>query len=251
MRDFVIFGVGELGKLLATAALRSGMRVTPITRASQPVEVLRQIAPGTPLLVSVGENDLQAALTALPSAHRSSVILLQNELFPSSWQAQALSPSVLVPWVLQKRGSPTQVARSTPIFGTQAALLAELLTAISLPYTLLRDEAELIQALVDKYVFVLTINALGLAVDRTLGMWLQEDPAQVWDVCEDAIQLGEALAGRPIDREQAHAATEEGMRALSLVPARGRTAGERIARALEHARRHDLTLPVLTRTAGA
>lgn len=249
MRDFVIYGVGELGKLLAGAALRRGLRVTPITRDSQPEERLRQIAPGTPLLVSVGENDLPAVLAGLPSAHRSSVILLQNELFPSSWQAHGLTPSVFVPWVLQKRGLPTQAARPSPLFGAQAALLAELLDALSLPHVTLHSEAELTQALVDKYVFILAINALGLAVDRTLGMWLQEDPTQVWDVCEEACVLGEALAGRPIDHAVAHAAAEEGMRGLAQVPARGRTAGERVARALAHATRLGLELSHLTRIA--
>jgi hypothetical protein len=249
MRDFVVYGVGELGKLLATAALHRGMRVTPITRASQPDAQLRQIAPGTPVLVSVAEHDLDTALAALPSSHRSGVILLQNELFPSSWQAHGLSPSVLVPWLLQKRGVPTQVVRPSPIYGAQAALLAELLDAISVPHELLQDEAELAQALVDKYGFVITINALGIAVDRTLGLWLQEDPAQVWDICEEALLLGEALVGRPIDRAQAHAAAEQGMRALGQTPARGRTAAGRVARAVAQAQRLGLSLPLLTRIA--
>lgn len=250
MRDFVIYGVGELGKLLAGAALRRGIRVTPITRASQPADVLRQIAPATPLLVSVGENDLPHVLASLPSTHHGSVILLQNELFPSAWQTHAVTPSVFVPWVLQKRGLPTQAARPSPIFGAQAPLLAELLDTLALPHVLLHDQAALTQALVDKYVFILAINALGLAVDRTLGMWLQENPTQVWDICEDACVLGEALAGRPIDRAQAHAAAEEGMRGLAQVPARGRTAGERVARALAHAKRFDLLVPHLARIAG-
>jgi hypothetical protein len=249
MRDVVIYGVGELGKLLASAALRRGIRVTPITRTSRPDEILTQIAAETPLIISVGENDLPQVLASVPSARRSGVILLQNELFPSAWQTHGFTPSVFVPWVLQKRGLPTQSARTSPIFGAHAALLAELLDALALPHVTLHDETELTQALVDKYVFILAINALGLAVDRTLGMWLQENPTQVWDICEEACVLGEALAGRPIDRAQAHAAAEEGMRGLAQVPARGRTAGERVARALGHAKRLNLRLPHLARIA--
>jgi hypothetical protein len=245
MRDLVIYGVGELGKLLATAALRRGIRVTPITRAQRADEVLGQIAPNTPLLVSVGEHDLPAILSSLPPAHTGRVILLQNELFPSSWQAHGLRPSVLVPWLLQKRGMPTQIARPSPLFGADSALLRELCEAIAVPTSQLHDEAELAQALVDKYVFILAINALGLAVDRTLGLWLQEDLAQVWNVLEEAARLGEALVGRPIDHTRAHAAAEQAMRALSSVPARGRTAGERLTRALAHAKRLGVAVPRL------
>lgn len=251
MRDLVIYGVGELGKLLATAALRRGIRVTPITRSQQADAVLGQIAPGTPLLVSVGEDDLPAVLAALPSAHRSQVILLQNELFPELWQRHGLTPSVLVPWVLQKRGMPTQIARTSPLFGPDRALLIELLDALAIPYQPLQDEAALAQALVDKYVFILSINALGLAVDRTLGGWLQEDLAQVWDMFSEASQLGERLVGRPIDHGKAHAAAEEGMRALHQVPARGRTAAQRVRRALAQAQQHGLSLPRLAKIAGA
>ena len=249
MRDLVICGVGELGKLLATAALRRGIRVTPITREQRADEQLGQIAPGTPLLVSVGEHDLPAALRSLPPAHTGRVILLQNELFPSSWQAHGLAPSVLVPWLLQKRGMPTQIARPTPLFGAESALLRELCDAIAVPTVQLHDEAALAQALVDKYVFVLSINALGLAVDRTLGLWLQEDPAQVWNVLEEAARLGEALVGRPIDHTKSHAAAAEAMRALSQIPARGRTAGERVTRALDHAARLGVAVPQLARIA--
>lgn len=249
MRDFVVYGVGELGKLLATAALRRGMRVTPITRSQSSDQVLRHISPDTPLLVSVGENDLEAALASLPSSHRGHVILLQNELFPSSWERHGLRPSVFVPWVLQKRGLPTQVARPSPVFGAQRALVIELLDALSLPHEELHDEAELAQALVDKYVFILSINALGLAADRTLGDWLDRDQAQVWDMFDEAARLGERLVGRPIDRPRAHAAAAEGMRALAQVAARGRTAGERVARALAHAKRLGLSLPLLDRVA--
>jgi hypothetical protein len=225
--------------------------VTPITREQRADEQLGQIAPDTPLLVAVGEHDLPAILRSLPPARRGRVILLQNELFPSSWQAHDLSPSVLVPWLLQKRGMPTQIARPSPVFGADSALLRELCHAISVPTLQLHDEAALAQALVDKYVFILSINALGLAVDRTLGLWLQEDPAQVWNIFEEAAGLGEALVGRPIDRIKAYAAAEEAMRALSQVPARGRTAGERLARALAHARRLGLSVPRLAHIAEA
>ena len=249
MRELVVIGVGELGKLLGAGALRSGLRVTPITRKMRASEVLKQVAARTPILVSVGENALPELLEALPEGHRENVILLQNELFPSTYRTHGISPSVLIPWLLQKARMPTIVARPTPIYGPRAALIAEIFDALSLPHERLTTDAELRQALVDKYAFILTINALGLSTDRTLGMWLQEDPAQVWDICDEVTHLGEALAEASIDPARSQISTQEAMIALSHVPARGRSARERVERALSHAARLGFDLPALTRLA--
>lgn len=245
MRNLVVYGVGELGSLFGAAALQAGIRVTPITRRTSAVEILADVAESTPLLVAVGERDLETALSTLPARHRLDIILLQNELFPSSWLKHDLSPTVLVPWVLQKRGIPTRVAGLTRYFGKHAALLAELLEMLALPAQPLADEHALRQALVDKYTFILTINTLGVLVDRTLGLWLQEDATLIWDICSEATRLGEALVGTPVDAEQARRATEQGMRALGDVPARGRTARERVERAVTHATRLGLLVPTL------
>jgi ketopantoate reductase len=251
MRELVIVGVGELGKLFGAGALRAGLRVTPVTRANRVEDVLKHVAPRTPILLSVGEDALSDVLRALPQEHRECVILLQNELFPSVYRAYGITPTVLVPWVLQKRGQPTTVARPSPIFGAQADLFAELLDALAIAHTRLTTEAELAQALADKYAFILTINTLGVATDRTLGMWLQEDPAQVLEVCDEAARLAEALVEQPIDPATAHRAAREAMIALSHVPARGRSARERLDRALLHAARLGLRIPTLTRIAKA
>jgi hypothetical protein len=249
MRELVIIGIGELGKLLGAGALRVGVRVTPVTRTMHIETVLKEIAPRTPILVSVGERALPELLATLPAAHRESVVLLQNELFPSIYRAAQLRPSVLVPWVMQKPGMPTLVARPSPIYGGQADLFAEIFSALSIAHLRIANEGALAQALVDKYTFILTINALGLSTDRTLGMWLQEDPAQVWDICSEASRLGEALVEAPIDAAQAQHATQEAMVALSHVPARGRSARERVDRALGHARRLKLSLSAIARIA--
>lgn len=249
MRDLVIIGIGELGKLLGAGALRIGVRVTPVTRAMSLEALLAPIAPGTPILVSVGEDALDAVLTALPAEHRAALVLVQNELFPSIYQAHGITPTVLVPWVLQKPGLPTMVARPSPLYGPGAALFAEIFAAQKLAHVRLQREAELAQALVDKYTFILTINALGVASDRTLGVWLQEDPALVAALCHESALLGQALAEVPVDTARAGEATREGMAALAAVPARGRTAPARLARALGHARRLGLALPALGRIA--
>ena len=179
MRNLVVYGLGELGQLYGAAALRAGYRVTPITRHSDPHAVLATLAPDVPIVVAVAESALEEALTVLGKARGDSAILLQNELFPSLWRRHDVTPTVLVPWLLKKRGTPLLVARPTPVFGAHAELVATLHRALELPFEVLPHEHALYQALVAKYAFILTINALGLLRDRTLGMWLQEDPERV------------------------------------------------------------------------
>lgn len=245
MRNLVVYGVGELGKLFGAAALRAGIRVTPITRQANAREILDDVAEGTAKLIAVGESELDGVLSGLPARHRTDIILLQNELFPGSWSKHDLEPTVLVPWVLQKRGLATQAAGPSFFFGPQAQLLAELLAVLELPAQPLVDTQALQQALVDKYTFILTINALGLLVDRTLGLWLQEDSTRVWDICREATELGARLCDAHVVAEQARLATEQGMRALSAVPARGRTARDRVERAVAHATRLEQLVPSL------
>jgi hypothetical protein len=251
MRDLVIIGLGEMGKLLGAGALRAGVRVTPITRATPIEAALSPIAEGTPILMSVGEDALDELLGKLPVRHRGALVLLQNELFPNRYRAHGLAPSVLVPWVLQKAGLPTVVARPSPLYGAQADLFAEIFAAQKLAHVRLQHETELAQALVDKYTFIVTINALGVASDRALGVWLQEDPVLVARLCSEAAQLGQALVERPIDPALASLATHEAMAALAAIPARGRTARARVDRALDHARRLGLSLPALAGMARA
>ena len=208
MRDLVVYGLGELGQLYGAAALRAGIRVTPITRAEDPKRVLRDFAPEVPILVAVGECDLEHVLCELGPARGQATILLQNELFPSAWRRHEIQPTVLVPWLLKKRGTPLLVARPTPVFGLQAELVVTLHRALDLPVVSLRDEPALHQALVDKYAFILTINALGLLRDRTLGMWLQEDPLRVDALANEAAQLGAVLCQQAADSSRASKGVE-------------------------------------------
>jgi hypothetical protein len=249
MRELVVYGLGELGQLYGAAALRAGLRVTPITRASDPERVLSNCSPEAPILIAVGERALPDVLAGLGVRAANRVVLLQNELFPSQYRGLSAHPTVLVPWLLKKPGMPLLVARPTPVFGPFAELVSELHRAIEVPSLVLSSERELHQALVDKYAFILTINALGVLRDRTLAVWLQEDPRTVEALAQEATELGARLCESDIDPAQAKRAVTEGMRALGTISARGRTAPERVARAREQAAHLGLQLPELARVA--
>ncbi len=239
MRDIVVFGVGQLGQLFGSGALRAGMRVTPVTRSSDPEAVLARLPTETAVLVAVGEEALPGVLDVL-GPRGAQAILLQNELFPSSWQARGYTPTVMVPWLLKKPGVALTVPRPTSLFGAQAALASTLHEALGIPYEVLPNAPALQQALVDKYAFILTINALGLLRDRTLAIWLAEDPLRVRAVADEAARLGARLCGATIDRERATHAVLEGMRGLGTMSARGRSARARVERALAHAAQLDV-----------
>jgi hypothetical protein len=245
MNDFVVWGRGELGRWFGGAALRLGMRVTPVTRGMNPREAMAGLAHETPILVAVGESDLESVLSALPEVRKSSVLLLQNELFAPLWQRHHVRPTVMVPWLLKKRGSPELVGRATRVHGAHADLVAALHRVLGVPCTTLEDAAAVHQALVEKYAFILTINALGLLHDATLGELLELEPVRVKALSAEATRLGALLEQANVDETASVSATYEGMRALATIRARGRTAAARVKRALGEARALGLELSVL------
>ena len=235
MNDLVVWGPGELGRWFGGAALRLGMRVTPITRGMNPREAMAGLDHETPILVAVGEDDLESVLAAVPDVRKSALLLLQNELFAPTWQRHHVKPTVLVPWLLKKRGQPELVGRATRVYGAHADLVAALHRVLGVQCVTLDDASAVHQALVEKYAFILTINALGLVHDLTLGALLELEPARVRALAAEATRLGAALSEASIDESASVSATVEGMRALATIAARGRTAPARVKRALANA----------------
>jgi hypothetical protein len=245
MRDFCVWGVGELGRWLGGAALRVGLRVTPLTRQSEPRETLAALPAETPILIAVGEDALEGVLAAIPHERAHDVLLLQNELFPGTWRAHGVEPTVLVPWLLKKRGEPELVGRPSRLFGKHAALFAALHEVLGVPHVRVDEATALHQAIVDKYAFILAINTLGLLKDRTLGGWLREDPRRVAALVHEAAQIGAARCEAVIDATASGEAALEAMRAMANIAARGRTARVRFERALRIARERGLSVPEL------
>jgi ketopantoate reductase len=245
MKDLVVIGLGELGKVFAQSALSAGLRVTPVRRGDDVAGRLHGLSHETPLLVAVGEDALAQVLDALPIERRDAVILLQNELWPAVWRSRAMQPSVVVPWVLQKTGQPRIVVGTSPAFGRHAGVIAALCAGAGLPSEVLADESALLQALAEKYAFILTINALGAFRDDLLGAFLAAEEARIEALCHEASELSAVLTGAPIDEAKCISRTRAAMAAMASVRARGRSAQMRVARALAHARDFGLAVPTL------
>jgi len=246
MAELLIFGLGELGKLYGAGALGAGFRVTPVLR-STPIEPIWSTLPaGVPLLIAVSEPSLPAVLQALPASRFGDAILLQNEIFPSLWAHAPEAPTVMIPWLLKKKGLPQIVIRSTPVFGRHAAAVVAMHEALGLESKVLESSIELAHALAHKYTFILTINALGVWRDQSLGRWLDEDLPLVRDLASEASSLASRLVETEIDTEIAIDATLEGMQAMQAISARGRSATIRVTRAQNEAKRLGLALPLLS-----
>lgn len=251
MQEMIVVGLGELGQLYASAALKLGLRVTPLLRKSPREDALSGVSETAPVLVAVGENDLNQALSSLPAQRLAQLILLQNELFPSTWRAFTPNPTVMVPWLLKKKGEPLLVARSTPVFGQHAELVEKLHVALGFQAERLPTAVALHQAIVDKYAFILTVNALGLIRDVTLGEWLSQGPEQVDAFAREAALLGERLVGQPVDLTQTLREVRSGFQHMGGMRARGRTAKARVLRAVEHATSFSFETPALQRLSAA
>lgn len=245
-KDLVLVGVGQLGTLFGEGALAAGRRVTPLRRDSDVERCLDDVPLGSPVLVTTGEKDLPGALQGLPKDRWPDVILVQNELFPSTWRALDLEdPTVAVVWLSKKPGRPVEIGGPTDVYGKHAQVMAQIHEALTLPCTLLSTSEQLGTALVAKYAFILAINALGLEDDVTLGDWLERDQARVLAVLDDTRRLAEAKLGHSVDGKRVQRKVLDAMTLLSSYPAKGRTAAERLERARADAAALGLKLPAL------
>ncbi len=253
MKDVIVYGLGELGRLLAGGALRAGYRVTPLVRGVEPETILNATHVAAPIVVCVGETELPAAIEALPIPARSRLILLQNELFPDVWAPLSVQRlTLMVPWLLQKKGQPQIQMRTTPIYGRYAEFLVQVHEALGLGCEVLSDERPMHEALAAKYALIVAINALGSLQNRTMGQWLQQAPAAVEALTRDAAAIA---AARLPDADSTHLAeislpqVQSAMRSLENIPSAGRTAAQRVERALEVARAHSVSVPALEQVA--
>lgn len=246
----VIIGIGQLGGTFARGLLRCGHPVYPVTRDMNMAEEAAVLPAPASVLVAVAEQDLHAALDALPPTWREQAALLQNELLPRDWQRHELArPTVLSIWFEKKKGTDTTVLLPTPAWGPHAQLFCEALRAVDIPARELAGEDELTHELVRKNVYILTINIAGLVVGGTVEALWRDHQALACDVANEVMDVQFRLIGRELPRER----LIEGMlEAFAGDPAHkclGRTAPDRLRRAIAHADEFDLAVPTLRRIA--
>lgn len=242
-RPIGIVGMGQLGGIFGQGLLRLGHPVLPVLRGD-PIDALAAHDPEL-VLVAVSEKDLDAVLASLPSALRDRVALLQNELLPPDWRAHEIErPTVAVVWFEKKRGRAAHVVRTTRVAGPHAALLASALESVDLPARAI-PSADLTFELVRKNLYIVGSNLAGLVVDGTTGDLCEQHRALTTSILDDVLAIEAARLDVELPRESL---IECAFLDLAKDPAHasmGRSAPDRLARALARADRAGLAIPAI------
>ncbi|HFD78909.1 MAG TPA: hypothetical protein ENK05_00780 [Gammaproteobacteria bacterium] len=248
----VVIGLGEMGSVFARAFLRSGHPVYPVTRSIPMEEVAAETAAPELVLVAVAEQDLHPVLQAIPATWRERLALLQNELLPRDWQQHGFrEPTVISVWFEKKKGQDVKVIIPSPARGPGAPLLQRALGELDIPVRVLDSEEQLLFELVRKNVYILTTNIAGLETGGSVGeLWSRHrDLARA--VALEVIRLQQALTGHDFDSEALIDAMVEAFEGDPDHLCTGRSAPQRLQRALQQADELGIEVPRLRAIAAA
>ncbi|WP_017364752.1 hypothetical protein [Methylococcus capsulatus] len=245
-KPVVIIGMGEMGDLFARGFLKCGHPVHPILRGSRPESVAQAIPEPDLVLVAVGETELHPVLASMPSAWRTRLGLLQNELLPCDWQRHGITdPTVIVVWFDKKKGRPFVPVLPTPVAGPRAGLVVQSLEAIEVPCHTIPDE-ELLYELVRKNLYILTINIAGLRTGGTVSELWDRHRELAEKTADEILDIQEWLTQTRLPRRRLMAGMLEGFAGDPNHICTGRTAPARLRRALDHAKAAGIATPTLT-----
>ena len=248
-QPIAVLGIGELGSVFSRAFLRNNYPVYPITRRTDINELSNTIDPEL-ILICTAEADLQSALSSIPKKWKNRVAMMQNELLPRDWIGHDFeNPTVISVWFEKKKGMDSKVLISSPAYGPKAQILVDSLATIDIPAHALASEEELLFELVLKNLYILTTNIAGLAIEpgATVDDLRNKNLDLMREVSSDVLKLQTQLTGKTFDES----ALEQGMiKAFEgdlNHGCMGRSAPQRLNRALELAKEFNIAVPNLER----
>ena len=243
-RPVVVIGIGEMGSVFARAMLRLGHPVYPITRGTDMHQLARQLRDPKAVIVAVAEGDLAATLDALPREWRKRLVLLQNELLPQDYE-RLRKVTVISVWFEKKKGQDSKVIIPSPAYGPRAKLLARALGTLGIPVKLVDNARAMLVELVLKNLYILTSNIAGLRTGGTVSQLWAEHRDLARAVANDVITLQEGLTGSRFNNDELIAGMVQAFEGDPDHGCMGRSAPQRLQRALAHAERLGLELPTL------
>jgi ketopantoate reductase len=244
-RPVVIVGMGEMGELFASGLLKSGHPVYPVIRGMAMDSMASALPDPELVLVAVGENELHSVLESLPDEWRGRLGLLQNELLPRDWRRHGITePTVIVVWFDKKKGRPFVAVQPTPVCGPKASLITGALDALKVPNWEISAN-ELLYELVRKNLYILTINIAGLKTGGTVGELWGKHRGLAERVANEILDIQESLAECPLPRARLMAGMVEGFDGDPNHICTGRSAPERLHRALKLAQGAGIATPML------
>ncbi|MGB5639030.1 MAG: hypothetical protein WBM63_07905 [Sedimenticolaceae bacterium] len=243
-KPVVVIGMGEMGSVFARGLLRLGHPVYPVNRDTSMKKMARVLPKPGLVLIAVSEGDLAGVLKVVPKVWRKRLALLQNELLPDDYR-HLDEVSVISVWFEKKKGQDSKVIMPSPAHGPLARLLAKALASLDIPVRLVERPRDMLFELVLKNVYILTTNIAGLRCGGTVGKLWAEHQDLARSVARDVITLQEALTGSRFSNDELIAAMVRAFEGDPDHQCTGRSAPERLRRALAHADRLGIALPTL------
>ena len=243
----VVVGMGEMGELFARGFLKRGHPVYPALRGISLADMAASVPEPGLVIAAVGENDLASLLETIPPNWQGRLALLQNELLPDDWQRHGIvDPTVIVVWFDKKKGRPFVAVLPTAVGGPRKESVLEALHALEIPcYPVPRTE--LLYELVRKNLYILTINIAGLRLppgSTVSQLWAHHRPLAE-AVAAEALDIQERLADAPLPRPRLLQGMLEGFDGDPDHICTGRTARQRLQRALAVAQRSGIKVPTM------
>ncbi len=244
----VIIGLGEMGGVFARGFLKAGHPVYPVGRQDDSQEIAELVPDPALVLVAVAENDLKPTLQSVPGQWRDKLVLLQNELLPSDWLAEDLSnPTVISVWFEKKPGQDYKVLVPSPVYGPQAELIQQALSTLNIPVDIVADEQALLFELVRKNLYILTTNICGLQTGGNVKQLWDEHSILMNKVFHDVLVIQEHLTSQTYNRDHIFNAVLTAFDGDPEHQCMGRSAPQRLQRALAIAESANLEVPELKR----
>lgn len=242
--------MGQLGGVFAEALRATDHDVFEVRRGDD----IAGLSAAKPLpdlvVVAVGEDDLDAALDALPPSHRERAVLVQNELVPARWQRVGIvDPTVAIVWFERKAGQTPRVILPTRVAGPLAVTIVEALDRADIAADAI-SRAELATELVAKNAYILCTNVAGLDVGGTTGTLCDAHAALRDALLAEIFAVQEALFGVPFDASAAVGRAVEAMLADPDHTNAGRTALARATRLVQAALAHRVDVPTVRAIVG-
>ncbi|AOU97187.1 hypothetical protein BI364_03485 [Acidihalobacter yilgarnensis] len=241
-----LIGIGEVGGILARGFLRAGHPVYPITRGMDITRETRYTPEPALVVIAVGEQALHPVLDALPPPWRERCLLLQNELLPEDWARHDLpEPTVMSVWFEKKPGQDVKQVVATPVYGPQAGLVLNALSAVGIDGVRLASAESLLFELVRKNLYILTTNLCGLEVGGDVATLASTHTTLMTEIAHEVLDLQQVLAGQPFDRPALMTAMQTAFEGDPTHRCQGRSAVARLRRALNQADQAKLAVPAL------
>jgi ketopantoate reductase len=244
----VIIGMGEMASVFARGFLKCGYPVIPVRRQDDMQQMAAET--GTPALVllAVGEKDFDSALEQLPESWRDCLVLLQNELLPSNWLAHKLNdPTVISVWFEKKPGQDYKVVVTSPVHGPLSSIVIEALSSLDIPAQQVNSKADMLFELIRKNLYILTTNICGLESGGNVRELWEFNSILMNKVFDDVLRIQQSLSGVNFNRDQLLNAVLKAFEGDPEHRCMGRSAPQRLKRALEVAEQFDLDVPELKR----